>query len=460
MSSFQRLRPEFLPLGRLALPLVAGLGASTALMLTDTWMLGPLGPLPLAAASLTSSVLLILWAALYGFMGPVGLLAARAYGAGDAAALASVVRHGCAFGAMVGGGGALLMIGALFLLPYAGQPPEVIAVIAPYWVLLALMLLPYGVSLVFKQVFDAIDRPWTGVALMFTAVAVNLPLNYVLISGRLGFPALGLAGAGVATLLAECTALGAFWLTFRHAEVMRPYRIPVPLGREGFAAQAKAGFPMGIQYLAEGGAVAVSGVLIGLLGAVALAANQIVFSVESLLYMLPLGVASATGIRISQAMGSGELQRVRPIGHAALLTASVWTLVLTLPLAFGGATVARAFVDDPAVIATAAAMFIAVGLMQFFDGIQTVSLGALRGMHDHRWPMVVTLVAYWLVALPLGWLLAITLDLGAAGFWSGFAIGLALAAVVLALRFERRCQALTSPDARAGLAQGLGAAAP
>lgn len=459
MSSFQRLRPEFLPLGRLALPLVAGLGASTALMLTDTWMLGPLGPVPLAAASLTSSALLILWAALYGFMGPVGLLAARAYGAGDARALASVIRHGCAFGAMVGGGGALLMIGALFALPYAGQPPEVLAVIAPYWVLIALMLLPYGVSLVFKQVLDAIDRPWTGVALMFTAVVVNLPLNYVLISGRFGFPALGLAGAGVSTLLAECAALGAFWVFFRRSAVMRPYRVPVPLGRDGFAEQARAGFPMGIQYLAEGGAVAVSGVLIGLLGAVALAANQIVFSVESLLYMLPLGVASATGIRISQAMGSGERSRVRPIGHAALLTASVWTLVLTLPLALGGDAVARAFVDDPAVIATAAAMFIAVGLMQFFDGIQTVSLGALRGMHDHRWPMVVTLVAYWLVALPLGWTLAAPLGLGAAGFWAGFAIGLAAAAVMLALRFEQRCRALTEPAAAPGAAPRLCTAA-
>jgi len=217
----------------------------------------------------------------------------------------------------------------------------------------------------------------------------------------------------------------------------------VRLHRNGFAEQSREGVPMGLQYLAEGGALAVAGVMIGLLGATALAANQIVFSVASVLYMLPLGMAGAVGIRIAQVLGAGEAWRVQPIGLTAMGLVTVWTVLFTTVLVVAGGEIAGAFVEDRAVVAVATAMFLAVGVMQVFDGIQSVSLGALRALLDNRWPTAVTLTAYWLLALPFGWLLAIPLGFGAAGFWAGFAFGLAVAALLLLTRFLRTGARLT-----------------
>lgn len=440
----ERCRAEIASLLKLAVPLVAGLVASSLLMITDTWMLGPLGAVPLAAASLTGSVVLILWASLYGFMTPVGILVARAFGAGDHARVASVVAHGRLLGLGIGLASALIMMAVLPLLLFAGQPPEVVAVIGPYWLAMASVLLPYSVNLVFKQLLDAVNRPWTGVAIMFVAVVVNVPLNYALIHGAWGFPALGLTGAAVATLVAEAFSLAAFYGYWRLAPAMAGLRQAVRVHRPGFAEQSREGIPMGLQYLAEGGALSVAGLMIGLLGATALAANQIVFSVASVLYMVPLGMAGAVAIRIGQVLGAGETARVHPIGLAAMALVSVWTIGFTTVLVVAGRDIAAAFVEDRAVVGVAGAMFLAVGLMQVFDGIQSVSLGALRALFDNRWPMAVSLVTYWLLALPLGWLLAVPVGLGAAGFWGGFALGLAVAAMLLLLRFLRTGQQLAA----------------
>lgn len=437
MNLLAASRAEVPSLVRLAVPLVCGLTASTMLMLTDTWMLGPLGAVALACASLTGSVILILWSALYGFLAPVGILVARAFGAGDFRRVASVVAHGRWLALAIGVGSALVMVAVLAVLPAFGQPPEVVEAIGPYWIAMACVMIPYSLNLVFKQLLDAIDRPWTGVAFMFIAVVVNVPLNYGLIHGLWGLPRLGLTGAGVATLVAESVSLVAFHAYWRFAPSMAAARHAVRVGREGLGEQSREGLPVGLQYLAECGAIAVAGVLIGLLGAPSLAANQIVFSVASVLYMLPLGMAGAVAVRIGQAVGADETGRIRPIGVAAVGLVSLWTLTFALLIALGGDHIAAVFVEDAAVVAIASGMFVAVGAMQFFDGIQSVSLGALRALLDTRWPTGVTLIAYWVVALPVGWLLAMPLGLGAAGFWAGFAIGLASAAVLLLRRFLR-----------------------
>jgi MATE family multidrug resistance protein len=444
MSFTSSFRREALSLAQLAVPLVAGLTASSMLMLTDTWLLGPLGEVALASASLAASVSVILWSALYGFLAPVGVLVARAWGAGDHRKVASVVAHGRWLGLAIGTGSAAAMALMLLVLPAMGQPAEVVRGIGPYWIAMSLVLVPYGVNLVFKQLLDAIDRPWTGVALMFLAVVVNVPLNYALIFGAWGFPRLGLAGAGVATLAAEMISLLAFWVYWRRAAAMAPLRQAVRLHRSRFSLQTREGIPMGLQYLAEGGALAVAGVLIGLLGATALAANQIVFSIASVMYMLPLGMAGAVAIRIGQALGAGEGARVRGIGVTALALVTAWTVLFMLALVLGGERIAALFVDERRVIGLAAMMFLAVGVMQVFDGIQSVSLGALRALLDTRWATGVSLVAYWLLALPLGWLLAIPLGFGAAGFWAGFTTGLSIAAVMLLRRFLVRARTLTA----------------
>lgn len=433
---------EIRGLASLAAPLVAGLVLSTSVALVDTAMLGPLGALPLAAVSLTLSMVIIFYAALYGFSGPVGLFAGRAFGGSNPAGIGHVGRHGFVLSVVGGLLGAALMALLLLTLPYLGQPPEVLAVIAPYWLCIAASLLPYTVALAAKALLDATDQPWLGVGLTAVTVLLNILLNWVLIYGKFGFPALGLTGAGLASLVAQTMGAAVMWLVVRYSPRLRGWWIKTPWQRTEFARQWREALPMTVQYFMEGAAVAVAGLLIGLLGTVALAGNQIALSVGSTLYMLPLGMSAAVSIRIAQTIGAGEPQRIGPIGHAGLGLVTVWMALTALTFLLAGEAIARQFIDDKAVIAAATAIFFVFGLTQLMDGIQSVSLGALRGLLDNDWPTRVSLIAYWLIALPLAALLGIGLGFGAPGVWAGFAVGLAFASVALLRRFQGHLQQL------------------
>jgi MATE family multidrug resistance protein len=428
---------EVKPLAHLAAPLVAGLVLSTGMMLVDTAMLGPLGALPLAAVSLTSSVVIIFWAALYGFAGPVGLFAGRAHGALDPAGIGHVARHGVALALMGGTAGALLMASLLPLLPVLGQPAEVLAVLGPYWLCIAASLVPYTVTMAAKNLLDATERPWTSVLLTAIPVALNAALNWVLIYGKLGAPALGLTGAGVATLVAQVFGAVLICAHARFARALAAWWAPARWQRQELARQWREALPMTVQYFLEGAAVAVAGVMIGLFGTTALAGNQIALSVGATLYMLPLGMAGAVGIRVSQAIGARAPRRIAPIGFAGLGVVTGWMSLIAIGFLTGGETIARAFVDDEAVIAAATSILFVYGITQLMDGVQSVSLGALRGMLDNVWPTRVSLIAYWLIALPLAAVFGIALEAGAPGVWAGFGVGLTLAALALLRRFRR-----------------------
>lgn len=430
---------ELRPLIALAIPLVAGLTTSTFLGLVDTYMLGPFGESVLGAVSLTSSAMLIFYAGLYGFMGPVGLLVGQAYGANNPDKIANILRHGLIIALAAGlGSAALMLIGLFYILPHTGQPADVMAVVAPYWVAMGFSLVPYALSLVYKQFYDAIDRPWIGFWLTLIAVISNIILNWLLIGGNLGFPALGILGAGIASLTASAIGVLGMTLHYRWSRAAAPYRDGKVWTLAAFREQLREGVPMSIQYLLEGGSVAVAGVLIGWLGTTALAANQIVFSVTSVLYMLPLGMSGAVSIRVSQAAGGGENGRIRAISYTALSLVVSWAALFTIVLMLGGRQIASIFVDQPEVIAAAAATFVAVGIMQVFDGLQSVSLGALRGVLDNQWPTRISLIGYWLIALPVGYFLGAGLNLGTAGFWGGFGFGLAFAAAMLLRRLRSK----------------------
>jgi MATE family multidrug resistance protein len=418
----------------LAIPLIAGWASSFFIGLTNTYFLGPLGEVPLAAVSLTTSVSIILYAGLFGLLGPIGYLIGTAFGAGDSAKVSQVMRHGLVIGLGAGLIGFVLMALSLWALPYLGQPREVIQVITPYWLLTCATMIPFCITFVYKQFYDSMDKPWTGVLLSLVPVAVNIPLTWALVGGHAGLPKLGLTGAGVAGLIAASVGTLVIATHFYRTPSHAPYRAPSSWQRSAFAEHLREGVPMGVQYFFEGGAVAVAGVLIGLVGATALAANQVVFSVMGLLFMVPLGMSAAVGIRVAQAAGGGEKARARGIGVTGMALVSFWTVVFTVVLLTSGREVASQFVSEADVIAIATLMFVAVGAMQICDGIQSVGVGVLRGVFDNRYPTVVSLVAYWLIALPLSVVFGFVLDWGGPGVWAGFGGGLVVACVLLVRR--------------------------
>jgi MATE family multidrug resistance protein len=419
----------------LAVPIVVGLAASNLIAITDSVMLAPLGPVPLAAVGLTNAVALILYATVYGILSALSVRIGHAHGAGEGRAIAGMLKGGLVLGALVGLAAALIMGGVWVLLPYLGQPGEVLAAMPAYYALIAAFMLPFAVLFVFTAVFEAIGRPWLGTGFAFVGVVVNVPLNYALIWGIGPIPPLGLTGAGIATVLAQVIALAVAWVVWRRAASLRRLRVRMPVRRSDILATVREGLPMGLMYLAETGAVAVATVIIGTFGTVALAANQVAMAVGGLIYMVPLGAAGAVAIRVAQEKGAGNAAAIRPVAFAALAVATLWLVGAAVLLALGGTWLAGLIVAEPEVVSVAAAIMLVFALTQVFDGLQSTMLGALRGLSDAGWAAGVSIFAYWPLGLPLGWAFAHWWGYGAAGVWIGWLIGLAWAGAMLTGRF-------------------------
>lgn len=422
-------------LARLAFPIVISLAAAALIGVVDTVMVAPLGTLPLAAVSITASVLIIFYSALYGFVSAIGVRMAEAFGKTSDQGLAAATNAGVFVSLVVGSVGAVAMICLKPALSWIGQPPEVVSLIGGYWIAMSLLLVPFTVFYTLKALFDAMNRPWIGVGLAFLAVGFNIPSNYVLIHGVGGWPGLGLVGAGIASLLSQIVPLIMALVIIRVWKRKRGLLRAASFDRSEVKAQLKEGFIISVGYLGEGAAYAVAGLMLGWFSAAALAAHQIVSAVSDVVYMVPLGVSIAISIRVAQAIGANEKERLKPIVLASLLVIVSWMAVVVTGILIGHAPLANSLSDDPKVVSLAISMFLVIAAMQIADGVQGTMLGAFRGMMDNHVPVAITLIAYWLFALPLGYALGFWLGFGPNGVWIGYGSGLSLAAIALTYRF-------------------------
>jgi MATE family multidrug resistance protein len=299
--------------------------------------------------------------------------------------------------------------------------------------------LPSFAIAVFRNYLDSQSRPWPAFWIMLGGVLLNVALNWVLIYGNLGAPAMGLEGAGWATLISRvATAAGIAW--FIWGGPLRPLHklsIDRSLWSE-HVAMLRLGVPAGLSLLSEVGAFTVAAILIGHLGAVPLAAHQIAITCASTTFMFPLGVAMASTVRIAQAAGAGRNNLLRPIAAGSWVMGLAVMAVFAVVFLVANRPIAAAFVPDPAVISIAASLLVVAGIFQLVDGVQVVGSGLLRGLRDTTGPMLITVAAYWGVALPLGTWLAFKGGMGPQGMWTGLALGLGIAAVLLVRRFLTR----------------------
>jgi multidrug resistance protein, MATE family len=416
----------------LALPMIVAQVSQMLIGLTDAAMIGRVGTVELAASAFTGGVFGLFYIVGIGLLLPVGVFTARDHGAKDDAGCAAWLQHGKVLALVA----AAVCFGLLALLSTQlhrfGQPPEVVAVMRPYFLLCSLSLIPVFYFQVQRQYLDALGRPWVGTSIMLVDVALNALFNWMLIWGQAGLPALGLTGAGLATLVVRTLAVGIIALWLR-----REPRATGRLERARFRAMLEMGVPAAGSLLFESGAFAAAMLMMGWLGATALAAHQVALSCAAFTFMVPLGLSMAVSIRISKARGEGRHDVLRPIGFGVLGLSVLIMLTFATVFALGGTALARGFTPDPAVVGLAAQLLVVAAIFQLFDGGQVVAAGALRGLTDVKVPTVITFIAYWVISLPVAYLLAFHTPLGPIGIWTGLAIGLACAAVLLVWRFHR-----------------------
>jgi len=430
----------------LGLPLIGAQLAQTALNVTNTLVLGRVGPEELAASVLGWQLFFVIWMFGSGFGFAVMPLVANATGSNDPRGGRRFVRMGLWISFAYG---LLMMIPlwnaeAIFLA--LGQDRHISALAADYVDTLKWSLFPQLAIIVLRSFLGALNRPGVVLAALIAGVAVNALLNLVLVFGGLGLPALGMRGAGLATLIATClVTLVLVAYISRHRALRRqelfarPLKPDVPALVEVF----RLGWPIGTTVVAEVALFTATSFMMGTIGAMELAAHGIALQLSGLAFMIPLGLSAATTIRVGHAFGRADRHNMTRAAATSLglglAIACLSALVfLTMPLALVGLYF-DVEADVAAGVVPFAVSFIAIaGIFQIVDSVQALSSGALRGLKDARVPMAIALVSYWGIGVPTGYGLAFFAGWGGVGIWWGLAIGLAAAAVLMTVRLAAR----------------------
>lgn len=430
---------------KLGLPLVGAHLAQLSISTTDTVMIGWLGARDLAAGVLGAQSFFLVLMFGSGFAFAIMPMTAQASGSGDERAVRRSARMGLWIVALF----AAIMMLPLWHLEHfliaAGQDPELSALAASYTRIMQWSLFPALFTMTLRSFLAALEHARIVLVATIVAALVNAVLNYMLIFGHWGAPAMGLRGAAIGSLGSSSLSFVILAAYSVLTPAIAKYEIQVRLWRpdwQAFFEVLQLGWPISLTVIAEVGLFAASSVLMGWIGTIELAAHGIALQLASLAFMVPLGFSSAATIRVGNALGRSD-------------PANMHRAALTVMLIAAGIGVAGAFLfigwpepliwlflrqsspESARVAQFAGSLLVIAATFQLFDSLQAVGAGLLRGLKDMRVAMVYAVVSYWILGMPLAYYLAFTAGLGGVGIWSGLAAGLALAALSLNLRYFR-----------------------
>lgn len=426
---------------RLAYPVILGEVAQISLGLIDTAMVGGVSYKHLAAAALVMSVINIPFVLGIGITISVSQLVSMANGQRDGALVSHYLFNGFLLSAATA---VCISLGLEFskdILYHLGQDPVVAELAVPYMRLMGWSVIPMLLFMALKQFTDGLEFTKTAMILSLLAIPLNFFLNWLLIFGNWGFPRLELVGAGWGTLITRTLIFLALGFVVLRYPLFKKYII---IGKKQWHFSRKTlwellhiGVPSSLQLGMESGAFAVSGILIGIIGAREQAAHQIAISLASMTFMVSMGLSQAGSIRVSNAFGRKDWPAVRLIGKTTTVAALCYGTFCAIAFVLLRAYLPLLFTKDKEVINIATTLLLFAAIFQISDSTQAISAGLLRGIKDVKIPTIFVSIAYWVVGLPVGSLLAFYFKMGATGIWIGFILGLTIAALLLSSRFRK-----------------------
>jgi MATE family multidrug resistance protein len=439
------LRQEALATLRLAVPVVAAQLAQMSMGLADTIMVGRLGTEALAGVALGNTIFFFLLLVSMGVVMAIGPMVSQGHGAGDRETIERSVRQGFWLGAALAVPAFVLLWNVAPLLRAIGQPPDTVSAAEGYLHAIVWGYLPFLWFMALRSFVEGLSRPLPVTVIASAGVALNIAANYTLMYGAFGLPAMGLVGTGWASTMVYWYLLLALALFVSRDSTLRGYRVFRKIGRPDpryFRELVRIGWPIGVSLGVESGLFMATALMIGLIGTTALAAHQVALQCAAFTFMVPLGVGMAASIRVGQAAGRGDRHGVRRagfvgIGLAALFMSAAAVGFRVLPEMIIGFFLDLDEPSNQPVVDLAVVLLGVAAIFQVFDGIQVSAAGALRGLKDTRWPMVIGFVAYWLIGLTSGSVFGFVFGWGAEGLWWGLVLGLAAASLLLTLRFHR-----------------------
>jgi len=437
----------------LAVPVVLAEIGWTTMGLVDTLMVGPLGPAAIGAVGLGSIVFLAIGIFGMGLLLGLDTLVAQSFGAGRLDQCQHWLRQGVYLALISAVPLSLLSFGVAASLPLWGLNADVLGVALPYLEVVTLSVAPLLLYAAFRRYLQAVNlvRPITFALL--SANLVNVVVNWVLIYGKFGFPALGATGAAWATVLSRVYMAAVLYVAIREARRGRARSGSQGVEWASLRRLVSLGGPAGLQILLEVGVFAAATALAGRLTPAALAAHQIAMNLWAFVFMVPLGLNAAGAVRVGQAVGRRDREGVRQSGWTALALGAVFTASAALVFLLGARPLIGAFSQDATVLATGPSLLAIAGVCLVFDGTQGISTGILRGLGETRVPMFVNFAGHWLVGLPLGYAACFWWGWGVQGLWLGLAAGLTCVGSVLLSTWKRRARRVL-PDVPPGALSG------
>ena len=424
---------------RLALPVAAVQLGIMAMGVTDTIMVGHLSPAALAAAALGNLYFFIAGIFGQGTLMALDPVISQAVGARDEEAISRALQRGLVVALALTIFTCAALVPVEWVLYTLKQPPEVVPDAASYVRIAIPGVFPFYAFIVFRQSLQAMHRVAPVLWTVLLANLLNAGLNWVFIYGHLGSPALGVAGSSIATSVSRwAMALAVLSIAGRQVwHHLTPWR-PETLAVEPLRRMLRLGLPIGVQYLLEYGAFAAAALLMGVLGTTQMAAHQIAINLASFTFMVPLGVSTATAVLVGHAIGAGNEDQARRSAVAGIFIGASFMCASALVFRVFPVALARSYTGNADVILLAALLIPIAGVFQVFDGIQAVAAGVLRGIGDTHAPAIINVVGFWLIGLPVSWVLAFRLGGGAVGMWWGIVVGLAAVALILVGRVRVR----------------------
>ena len=430
------VRPNFL----LAYPVMLSMLGQVMTGVADSVMVGWTGAVPLAASSLANIFFSIPLFFGVGVSYAITPLVAQAEGAFDQNRIIEILKNGSLINLITG----LVLVSLIFSIePFIylmGQPEDVVTLAIPYLSIVALSIIPTMVFQTYRQFAEGLQRTRVAMIIVIGSNLLNIALNYVLIFGKYGFPEMGLNGAGWATLISRLIMALCMMIYVYFGRKFHSYQDGFSIGnysRSLISKMLHIGLPAGSQFIFEAGAFGFSALMMGWLGTTALAAHQIAINLATISYMTTSGLGAAATIRVGYFWGQRDTHNLRASAFAmigmAILIMTAWAILFI----FGRYFLPSLYLNDQPVIELTASLLIIAAFFQLSDGIQVVTAGALRGLQDVKIPSLLIFVAYWVIALPLGYWLAFPLQMGANGIWIGLLLGLTLTATAMVVRFHR-----------------------
>ena len=424
----------------LALPIIVSQLGQITVYLADNLMVGRLGAESLAAVSLAVAIIAAPTVLGMGISFALPTLVSEADGAQQPKKISQYFKHSFVINICFGIVAAILVSTSLSVLDYLGQDPGVLKLAKKYIFISAIGLIPIMIFMSFRGFSDGMSETKTPMYAMLIGNGLNIILNYGLIFGKFGMPALGVEGAALSSLISRVAMIVCIVLLLMKREDLWKYIQACDFRKyqKKIASKIlKLGLPISMQMFFEISAFSGAAFIMGMVSKNALAAHQIAINLASVTFMICTGLAMASTIRVGNQLGKKDYPAMQRAGISVFIQVTLIMLICSVLFVLFRSQLPLLYIDDVSVIEIASLLLIFAAVFQIPDGIQVTALAALRGLQDVTIPTYITFFSYYLVGIPVSYFSAITFGMGAPGVWLGLLVGLFLSGALLMVRFYR-----------------------